>query len=305
MGLKKIVVVGSSNTDFVIQVPHLPAPGETVLGGKFVTSPGGKGANQAVGAARAGGKVTFIARVGTDSYGDKALVGLEREGLDVSYVSRDSRVSSGVALIFVSAKGENSIAVADSANNRLTPAHISPKAIASAGIVVTQLETPLRTVAAVLKLAQAKGVPVILNPAPAQALPDRLLAQVTYLTPNETECEILTGIKPDAGGKAASRAADVLLAKGVRTVILTLGARGAYVANGEARALVPALAVKPIDTTAAGDIFNGALAVALLEEKPLQEAVRFANAAAALSVTKLGAQSSAPTRGAIDRLLAR
>lgn len=300
---KKIVVVGSSNTDLVIQVPHLPKPGETILGGKFITAPGGKGANQAVGAARAGGKVTFIARVGNDSFGEQALAGFKRDGLDVSQITKDAKSPSGVALIFVSAKGENSIAVADSANNRLNPPHISPSVIASAGIVVTQLETPLATVAATVKLAHAKKVPVILNPAPAQKLPDKVLSQVTYLTPNETECAILTGITPDAGGPAASRAADVLLAKGVKTVILTLGEKGAYVASEGMRAMVPAFKVKAVDTTAAGDIFNGALAVALLEGRELIEAVRFASAAAALSVTKLGAQSSAPARAAIERLL--
>jgi ribokinase len=303
MKSKKIVVVGSSNTDLVIQVPHLPKPGETILGGKFVTAPGGKGANQAVGAARAGGKVTFIARVGNDSFGEQALAGFKREGLDVSQVTRDAKSPSGVALIFVSATGENCIAVADSANGRLAPPHIAPGVIAAAGLVVTQLETPLATIAATVKIARAKGVPVILNPAPARTLPDKLLAQVTYLTPNETECAILTGITPDAGGKMADRAADVLLAKGVGTVILTLGAAGAYVVSNEVRQLVPAFRVKAVDTTAAGDIFNGALAVALLEGRELVEAVRFASAAAALSVTKLGAQSSAPMRAAIDRFL--
>jgi ribokinase len=300
---KKIVVVGSSNTDLVIQVPHLPKPGETILGGKFITAPGGKGANQAVGAARAGGKVTFIARVGNDSFGEQALAGFKRDGLDVSQITKDAKSPSGVALIFVSAKGENSIAVADSANNRLNPPHISPAVIASAGIVVTQLETPLATIAATVKIAHARKVPVILNPAPAQKLPDKVLSLVTYLTPNETECAILTGITPDAGGKQANRAAEALLAKGVKTVILTLGDKGAYVASDGMRAMVPAFKVKAVDTTAAGDIFNGALAVALLEGRELLEAVRFASAAAALSVTKLGAQSSAPTRAAIDRLL--
>jgi ribokinase len=302
---KKIVVVGSSNTDLVIQVPHLPAPGETILGGKFITAPGGKGANQAVGAARAGGKVTFIARVGNDSFGEQALAGFKRDGLDVSQITKDAKSPSGVALIFVSAKGENSIAVADSANNRLNPAHVSPSVIASAGVVVAQLETPLKTIAAAAKLAHAKGVPFILNPAPAQKLPDSLLKQVTYLTPNETECALLTGIKPEAGQKSCDRAADALLAKGVQTVILTLGSAGAYVATKGIRALVPSFKVKPVDTTAAGDIFNGALAVALLEGKPLLDAVRFANAAAALSVTKLGAQSSAPTRVQIESFLKR
>jgi ribokinase len=304
MSLNKIVVVGSSNTDLIIRVPHLPAPGETILGGRFLTVPGGKGANQAVAAARAGGTVTLVAKVGNDHYGQDTLTGFIRDGIDVTHVSIDKRAPSGVALIFVSAKGENCIAVAESANGRLSPADVkrAASAIRSAGMLVLQLEIPLETVGAAATLAASHGVPVILNPAPARSLPDDLLKKVTLLTPNESECELLTGIKVTSEA-AAAKAANALLARGVRTVIITMGKRGAYLAtSGEGR-LVSGFKVEPVDTTAAGDVFNGALAVALVEGQPLPQAVRFAHAAAALSVTKAGAQSSAPKRKAVDKFL--
>jgi ribokinase len=301
-----IVVVGSSNTDMIIRLGRIPRPGETLLGGEFVTAAGGKGANQAVGAARAGGAVTFIARVGRDMFGDQAVAGFVRDRIDVRYVFKDPTAPSGVALIFVAKDGENSIAVAGGANARLSPADVrkAKAAIASAHVLVMQLETPLETVQAAAELATQAGVRVILNPAPAQRLPDALLGLVSILTPNETEAELLTGIAVDSDA-AAGKAADKLLAKGVRTVIVTLGVRGAFVATQGGRQLVPGFKVKPVDSTAAGDIFNGALAVALGEGQPLAEAVRFANAAGALSVMKLGAQPSAPRRREIERFLAK
>jgi ribokinase len=304
MAKSPIVVIGSSNTDMIIRLDRIPRPGETILGGEFVTAAGGKGANQAVGAARAGGQVTFVARVGQDMFGDQAVAGFRRDGINTDFVLRDPTAPSGVALIFVAKDGENSIAVAGGANARLSPADVkkAKQAVASASVLVMQLETPLETVQAAAELAARAGVRVILNPAPAQPLPDRLLKLVSILTPNETEAELLTGIPVDDDA-AAAKAADKLLAKGVQTVILTLGARGAFVATKKGKQLVPGFKVKPADTTAAGDIFNGALAVALAEGKPLAEAVRFANAAGALSVTKLGAQPSAPKRQEIDRLL--
>jgi ribokinase len=209
-----------------------------------------------------------------------------------------------VALIFVAKDGENSIAVAGGANAKLSPADVNKagKAIGGAAVLVMQLETPLATVQAAAALAARKGVRVILNPAPARPLPDQLLRRVSILTPNESEAELLTGIKVDSEATAA-QAAQALQAKGISTVIITLGARGAFVATADLRQRVPGFKVKPVDTTAAGDIFNGALAVALAEGKPLLQAVRFANAAAALSVTKMGAQPSAPTRTAIERFL--
>ena len=301
-----IVVIGSSNTDMVIQLDHIPRPGETVLGGEFATAAGGKGANQAVAAARAGGKVTFVARVGRDMFGDQAIAGFQRDGVSTDFVFRESAAPSGVALIFVAKNGENSIAVAGGANQKLSPADVrkARKAIAHANVVVVQLETPLETVRAAVELAAGAGVQVILNPAPAQKLPGGLLRLVSVLTPNETEAELLTGIAVRDEATAA-QAADRLLARGVQTVILTLGARGAFVATAMAKRLVSGFRMKAVDTTAAGDVFNGALAVALGEARPLLDAVRFANAAAAISVTRLGAQPSAPRRDEIERLAAR
>lgn len=300
------MVVGSSNTDMVIRVGHLPRAGETVLGGEFLTAAGGKGANQAVGAARAGGRVTFIARVGRDELGKHALAGLRRHGIGVNRVVRDPRAPSGVALIFVAADGENSIGVAGGANANLRAADVRRAAgsIQAADIVMAQLETPLSAVRAAADLASRAGVRMILNPAPARPLPDALLARVAVLTPNETEAEILTGVRI-SGVSGAARACAALRRRGARTVILTLGARGAFIATKGLEMRVPGFKVEAVDTTAAGDIFNGALAVALGEGRELPEAVRFANAAAALSVTRRGAQSSAPSRAAIERLLQR
>jgi ribokinase len=304
MKTPRILVVGSSNTDMIIKLDRIPRPGETILGGAFVTAAGGKGANQAVGAARAGGQVTFIARVGRDMFGDQAVAGFVKDGINVDYVTRDKTNPSGVALIFVAKDGENSIAVAGGANAKLSPADVrkAKAAFAGASVLVMQLETPLETVQAAADLAAKAGVRVILNPAPAQPLPDKLLNRVSILTPNETEAELLTGIgvKDDV---SAAAAATKLRARGVRTVIITLGARGAFVATESGEQLVPGFKVKAVDTTAAGDIFNGALAVALAEGKPLELAVRLANAAAAISVTRLGAQPSAPTRREIERFL--
>jgi ribokinase len=305
MPRNSILVIGSSNTDMIVKVARIPAPGETILGGEFATAGGGKGANQAVGAARAGGVVTFIARLGQDMFGDRALAGFMAEGINVDYVIRDPSSPSGVALIFVGKDGENSIAVAPGANGKLTPADVAKAAsvLRGASVLVLQLETPLETVEAAAQLAAAAGVKVILNPAPARPLPDTLLERLYLLTPNETEARLLTGVAVD-DEKGAARAADALLARGVQNVIITLGARGALVASRGGKHLIRAYKAKVVDTTAAGDIFNGTLAVALAEGKPLPDAVRFATAAAAISVTRFGAQTSAPTRKQIERLLA-
>lgn len=304
MRAKSIVVVGSSNTDMIIRVPRIPRAGETLLGGEFFTAAGGKGANQAVGAARAGGKVAFIARVGRDAFGDQAIAGLRRDGVDVRYVFRDKRAASGVALIFVAKDGENSIAVAGGANAKLSPADVkkASSVIGSAALLVAQLETPLATVAAAAQAAVKARVPVILNPAPARPLANSLLKLISVLTPNETEAELLTGIKV-TDDAAAARACSALRSRGVRTVILTLGQRGAFLADADGQRLVPGFRVKSVDSTAAGDVFNGALSVALAEGKTVLDAVRFANAAAALSVTRPGAQPSAPSRADIEKFL--
>lgn len=299
-----IVVVGSSNTDMMIKLERIPRAGETLLGGEFLTAAGGKGANQAVAAARAGGQVSLIARVGCDALGDQAIDGFTGDGIDVSHVTRDRRSASGVALIFVARNGANSIAVAGGANARLAPADVNQARaqIARAKVLLMQLEIPLRTVATAARLAASHGALVILNPAPAQALPDSLLRHISILTPNEPEIELLTGTRLN-GIASAKKAADKLRRRGVRTVVLTLGARGALIVNDQGSRLVPGFKVKAVDTTAAGDVFNGALAVALTEGQPLEQAVRTANAAAAISVTRWGAQPSAPTRQAIERFL--
>jgi ribokinase len=299
-----IVVIGSSNTDMIIRVPRIPRAGETLLGGEFFTAAGGKGANQAVGAARLRGKVALIARVGRDTFGDQAIAGLRRDGIDVSCVFRDKLTPSGVALIFVAKEGENSIAVAGGANAKLSPSDVKKAArvIRSAALLVAQLETPLATVTAAVEVAAKAGVPVILNPAPARPLPNSLLERISILTPNETEAELLTGIKvTDAA--AAAKACSKLRSRGVGIVILTLGKRGAFLADADGPRLVPGFKVKTVDSTAAGDIFNGALGVALAEGKTVLDAVRFANAAAALSVTRLGAQPSAPSRADIEKFI--
>ncbi|MBP7826360.1 MAG: ribokinase [Verrucomicrobia bacterium] len=302
----KILVIGSSNTDMIVKVPRIPCSGETVLGGEFVIAPGGKGANQAVGAARAGGDVTFIARVGDDMFGRQAIDGFHSDGICVDWLVRDPQNPSGVALIFVDASGKNSIAVAPGANARLSPAdlHRATAAFRGARLLVMQLETPLKTVADAVELAAHHRVPVILNPAPVQPLPGALLQRISILTPNEVEATALTGVSVRDEASAAQAAAK-LRARGVETVIITMDALGAFVDGPRVRQLVPSFKVKVVDSTGAGDVFCGALAVALGEGKPLLEAVRFANAAAALSVTRFGAQPSAPTRAEIEHFLTR
>jgi ribokinase len=301
-----IVVVGSINTDMTVLVDHLPRPGETVLGGDFRTMAGGKGANQAVAAARAGGSVTFIARVGRDTFGERSVEGLRAEGIEVDLIAVDRSAPSGVALILVAAGGENCIAVASGANERLSPTDVKRTwpLLANARAVLLQLETPLTTVETAAKAASRGRACVILDPAPARPLHDELLQLVGILTPNETEAEILTGIevRDDA---SASRAAARLRSRGVGTVIITLGARGAFVSNGVVEQRVPGISVRAVSTVAAGDVFNGALAVAIAEGKALLDAVAYANAAAALSVTRPGARDSAPRRAAILKLISR
>jgi ribokinase len=300
-----VLVIGSSNTDLIIKATRIPKPGETILGGEFARAAGGKGANQAVAAARAGGAVTFIARIGRDANGEAALAGFATDDIDVKHVVRDPTRPSGVALILVDQNGENSIAVASGANDKLSPADVleAKDAFRRAQVVLLQLETPLSTVVASAKLAAVAGVRVVLNPAPARPLPAQLLKLIYLLTPNQSEAELLTGVTVSNKATAA-RAADKLLARGVQNVIITLGARGAFVAGKVSRHLMPGFKVAAVDATGAGDVFNGALVVALAEGRSLPEAARFASAAAAISVTRFGAQPSAPTRPEIEAVLA-
>jgi ribokinase len=300
---RPIVVIGSSNTDMIVQAAHIPRPGETVLGGEFSTAAGGKGANQAVGAARAGGSAVFLARVGADMFGERALDGLRKDGIDVSRVILDSEAPSGVALIIVDERGENSIAVAPGANGRLSSDDVRAVSdlISGAALVLMQLEIPLETVRTAARIAHDARVRVILNPAPAQLLDGELLRLIDIITPNETEAELLTGVAVSEAGQAHG-AALKLHQSGIATVLITLGARGVYVSSPEFTGVVAGFPVEAVDTTAAGDVFNGVLAVGLAEGKGLEESARLACAAAALSVTKRGAQPSAPIRSEIDRL---
>ncbi len=291
------MVVGSSNMDLVVKSPRIPVSGETVLGGDFLMVPGGKGANQAVAAARLGADVCLVARLGDDVFGRKSLENFQREGLDIRHVTLTSDAPSGMALITVDAAGNNAIVVAPGANARLSPEDVcrAQSAISSAGAVVVQLEVPMATVECVAELAHRAGVPLILNPAPAQTLSGALLAMVTVLTPNENEAQILTGVEV-VDVDAARKAARKLLDLGVEAVVLTMGAKGLLLADGRSMEMIAAEKVKAVDTTAAGDAFTGSLAVGLGQGHSLRDSALFANRAAALSVMKMGAQPSMPTR---------
>ena len=295
--MKKITVVGSSNTDMVIKSTNLPSAGETILGGDFLMNPGGKGANQAVAAARLGGDTTFITKTGNDIFGKQAVDLFKKEGINTEFIAIDPKKPSGVALIMVDDHGENCISVALGANGTLNAQDIdkAEKQIKSSELVLMQLEIPLPTVEYVTKLANDAGVKVVLNPAPAQKLSVELLSSLYLLTPNESEAEILTGIKVK-DESSASKAAEIIKSKGVKNVIITMGAAGAFVSTDSEELMIPAPRAEVVDTTAAGDTFNGALVVALAEKKNFMDAVIFANKAASISVTKLGAQASVPFR---------
>lgn len=298
----KIVVIGSSNTDLMVRTPRIPQPGETLIGSGFLVNAGGKGANQAVAAARMGGEVTFVASVGDDRFGREAVEHYQSEGIDTRYIAVRPGEASGVALISVDDVAENSIVVAPGANALLSAADVDAAAerIAGADFVLVQLEIPLETVARAVELAVQHGVPVILNPAPAAPLPDRLLARLDLITPNRSETELLTGLRIGSVNDALA-AAEWFRVRGVRRVAITMGSSGAVVVDENGAKFVPAYTVRAVDTTAAGDVFNGALAVALSEGRPLDTAARFAAAAASISVTRAGAQCSIPQRAEVDR----
>jgi len=300
----RIIVVGSSNTDMIVKTPRLPRPGETVLGGEFAQAAGGKGANQAVAAARAGGSVSFIGCVGKDLLGDQSIAGLEKDGIDTNLVMRIPDKPSGVALILVDENGENSIAVAPGANQDLSAGHIekSGDMFRSSSIALIQLEIPLETVETAARIASENDALVILNPAPARMIGDGLLETVDIITPNRTEAEILTGMGI-SNEDSLKNASSILRGRGAGTVIITLGAEGAYISGPDYEGVAPGFKTEAVDTTAAGDTFNGALAVALTLGKTIDEAARFANAAAAISVGKMSAQPSIPRRDEIEELM--
>jgi ribokinase len=297
----RIVVVGSSNTDLVVRAPAIPAPGETVLGTSFMTAAGGKGANQAVAAARLGASVTFVGRVGTDNFGDAAVQALEREMIDVRLVERDAEAASGVAFIVVNDAGENAIAVAPGANARLDERQVdrAADAIREADVLLLQLEIPLNVVRYTACMARDAGARVILNPAPASPLDSELLAAVDVLTPNQGEAAMLAG-RPVGGVEEARVAARALRAAGPTDVVVTLGENGALVEGAEEQTHLPGVRVQSVDSTAAGDAFSAALAVGLGRGESVVYAARYATRVAALTVTRAGAQPSLPTAEEVE-----
>lgn len=311
MAKPKVTVVGSFNTDLLIRTPRMPVKGETILGGPFLTGPGGKGANQAVAAARLDADVAMVVKLGQDAFGDQAAANLAKEGVSPDFVLRDGTSHTGVAFIIVDDDGENMIVVASGTNDLLTSADVDAarNAIVVADVMLVELESPMETVERAVQIAHDAGTTVLLNPAPGRQLSDELLSMVDVLTPNQTELEIisggtdLTGFGNLSGLDEVESAARGLLAHGVGTVIVTLGADGALIVTPESAQHVPGYKVGVVDTTGAGDAFNGALAVGIAEGTALPDAVKFANAAAALQVTKIGTAPAMPYRADVVALL--
>ncbi len=301
--MKNILVIGSTNIDIIAQVDHLPAPGETVGDAILSEAFGGKGANQAIAAARAGGKVTFFTCLGDDDKGRRALQNLQENHIDTRYVYTVQDHYTGTALIFVDRKGENIIAVAPEANQYLSKEKMNPylDVIKNADLIVMQLEIPYETVKHITKLASYNGKQILLNPAPARQLDEEVLKSVKYLILNETEAEMIAGRQ--VSEESLPIIGQKLIEKGPENIILTLGKKGAYIFNNKRRTFVDSFPVTPVDTTAAGDTFCGAFATRILEKNDLTRAARFANAAAAISVTRLGAQPSVPSLPEIERFL--
>ena len=300
----KVLVIGSFMMDLVVRTPRVPENGETVIGKNFQRFPGGKGANQAVAAAKLGADVTMVGKVGADWFGDDILQVLEANGVDIEHILRDSAAPTGVGSVTIDELGNNRIVVVPGANLKYDLDDLKgvESLFGQADIVLLQLEMDIRTIKAAVEIGAMYNVPVILNPAPAQQLDEDLLSKVSYLTPNESEAELLTGVKI-SDVQSAEAAASKLLAMGVSNVVITLGDKGALYANADGSEYVPGFRTKVIDTVAAGDAFNGGLAVALTQGQSLGDAVKFANAVGALAVTKEGAIPSLPNRGDVDKFM--
>ena len=308
--MTNILVIGSLNADLVVRAPRFPAPGETIRGEDLVTVPGGKGANQAVAAARLGTDVAMIGRVGADSFGASLVENLKQNHVDATHVTRDMSAATGTAVIVVDSHGQNSIVLSPGANAKVKPADVEPASFSdpSAGsgqrvkLLLLQLEIPIETVVHAARLAKQNGVRVLLNPAPARELPDELLSNADYLLPNETELNLLAG-KSVSDIASVETAARSLVTRGAKNVIVTLGANGALIVSKDATKHIPSFKVNVVDTTAAGDAFIGGFAVALLNGKSLEDAVQYACACGALAVTKFGAQPSLPTKQEVEEFL--
>ena len=299
----KVVVVGSLNMDAVMMVPRFPKTGETVMGGRFFTSTGGKGVNQAIAANRADGEVTLIARVGDDILGLRAIEQLQKDGIHVEHVIKDAKMPTGCASVFLTEKGEKISAMASGANANLSPEDIESvkEMIGKNDVMLIQLETPIETIQKAASVAMQYNVKVVLKPSPPRTLSDDVLRYVSVLTPNQSEMELLTGIRIH-DHQSAEEAGRMLIAKGIESVVLTLGAKGSFLIDAGGVEHIPSFNVKTVDNTGVGDIFNGVLAVAIAERKIIREAVRYASAAAALSVTRLGGQISAPRKEEIEKV---
>lgn len=300
----KVVVVGSYNTDLTIKTARIPHPGETIIGGVFSKGGGGKGANQAVAASRAGAEVSFIAKLGNDVLGKEGIQRLADEKINTKYIFQDDSISTGVAFIIVDNQGENSIVVASGANSKLNPADIqlAYNEISDAGVLLVQLESPLETIRKAIKIAHENNTLVILNPAPAQPLDNHLLKEIDIITPNKVEAEMITGIKAN-NEEGLKSIVEKFLEFGIKNVLITLGPKGIYAGCAESKSLIPAFEVTPVDSTGAGDIFSGSLAAFLAEGMSIEKAITMASASASISVTRLGAQSSAPKRIEIENFI--
>ena len=304
--MKNIVVIGSTNTDMVVKASHLPAGGETVLGGEFLMNAGGKGANQAVAAARYGNRVVFVAKTGNDLFGERVRSSLHKEGIVLDHLSVDPLHPSGVALITIDARAENCIVVASGANMYLSTADVDAarEEISAADVVLMQLESPIETVTYAARMAAEAGVKVVLNPAPApdEPLPEELMRSLYLITPNRSEASRLSGIEVKDLA-SAREAAKAILDRGPQSVIITLGGDGSLVYDGQEFTFIAATKVEAVDTTAAGDTFNGVLATMVAEGRNLIDAAREASVAAAISVTRMGAQPAAPTRSEVAAVM--